>query len=78
MQGGWIPVSEGLPERGQTVIVSNDDGQIGIARHNPDKESYYQWQIAYCLYDFDVWDDDDNGTIIAWMPLPSPYKEAKV
>ena len=71
----WIPVKERVPKRGQTVVVCNDDGQIGIARRNPNKLSYYQWQIAYCLYDYDIWDENDNGVIVAWMPRPKPYRE---
>lgn len=61
--GEWIPVSERLPERYKEVIVT-------------DIETSDTYQSQYLGNGY--W-ECDNGTlknrIIAWMPLPEPYKE---
>jgi hypothetical protein len=69
-QTQWIPVSERLPEDSGEYFVSIIDKDydenyedVGIAQfaHKKDygiKES--EWQI--------------DETVIAWMPLPEPYK----
>ena len=66
-QGHWIPVTEKLPEERGTYLVTVVDGTI--------KRALAQW-----------WYDVDNGEgffacddcyaedIVAWMPLPEPYK----
>ena len=74
----WIPVSERLPEIEKRVLILNDDNRCGIAflrrreDHWPD-----EWMIMYCLYDADIWDEGENGKIVAWMPLPEPWKGEK-
>lgn len=58
----WIPVSERLPERNKNVIVTDFE-----------TSDTYQSQYLGNRY----W-ECDNGAfknrIIAWMPLPEPYK----
>jgi len=56
--GGWIPVSERLPEWGEEVLTINNDGNYEI-NHIIDDER-------------NEWFNDDD--IVAWMPLPKPYK----
>lgn len=56
--GEWIPCSERLPENGHYYLWCSDMGHI---------QSDYYW------YGF------ENGmkygyNIVAWMPLPKPYK----
>lgn len=63
----WIPCSEKLPEINIPVLA--------------------QWRIYYsgenridilCLNDLGRWHGDlgePNGKVIAWMPLPEPYKQ---
>ena len=62
-QTRWIPVSERLPETNDDVLVY-DDTYMFIA--------WYQrkgmWQGWNSL------DDNSFGNIIAWMPLPEPYR----
>lgn len=59
---GWIPCSEMLPEKGELVLVTvwND---VTIAWRN----IYGGWDSAEDMY--------EKGDVIAWMPLPKPYRE---
>lgn len=65
---GWIPVSERLPDEHEFVLVCNDDGEMMIAKM---AGCYYKyWVYKYCAYDTDCWDENENGLITHWMPLP--------
>ena len=61
-ENGWIPVSERLPEDG-TYITTLDGELVG------QKEPF----TGMCGIENGKWDDED--CVIAWMPLPEPYKE---
>lgn len=57
----WIPVEERLPEDKQRVLVTNWDYCVFLARYDENEKRFY-----------------NNFTlplILAWMPLPKPYKE---
>lgn len=58
----WIPVSERLPEDG-TYITTLDGELVG------QKEPF----TGMCGIEKGKWDEED--CVIAWMPLPEPYKE---
>jgi hypothetical protein len=69
--GEWIPCSERLPELYKPVLVTYEgrlDGfgfkKIVIANMEPDCE----WKVMFGGY-------CDKERIIAWKPLPEPYKE---
>lgn len=57
--GKWIPVSERLPEEMGNYMVTMNYGKYG----NIIGQRYY--------YGLGEWSDD---CVIAWMPLPEPYK----
>lgn len=68
--GGWIPVSEKLPEENKTVIASTDYFAIfPEARYTKDG-----WEWAY-ESGADYW--EELKYVIAWMPLPAPYEPQK-
>ena len=72
----WIPWWQEYPDNNRFVLVCNDDGRMAIAQYiGHEEDAYHPWQIAYCPYDVDVWDDDEHGKIMAWMDLPKPYRE---
>ena len=63
----WIPVSEKLPEEDKTVIASTDYFAVfPEARYTKDG-----WEWAY-ESGADYW--EELAHVIAWMPLPAPYK----
>ena len=67
--GEWIPVSERLPNDGQWVIVfaksnvDNDWNVPSIVQYMGD--GIWRWNTLIPISD----------DVIAWMPLPEPYKE---
>jgi hypothetical protein len=65
MLTGWIPVEERLPEHGKEVLA--------YIKHNYMEDG---WR-AYRVYEYtDHWVGMGNlCEVIAWMPLPEPYRE---
>lgn len=62
MLTGWTPVEERLPktEDGYAhVMVSMDDGFVCTTDYT-DKDGFELWA--------------DSGEVLAWMPLPEPYR----
>ena len=66
----WIPCSKKLPEKIGCYLVSNKYG--GVYSTVLD----YMREGEKC---FGYYDDDDffveDDTVVAWMPLPEPYKK---
>ena len=60
----WIPVSERLPEYHKEVVTCSIGGFIEI-QSLEDGDEYWENQHG-------DWTDKDE--VIAWMPLPEPYK----
>lgn len=82
----WIPCKERLPESDDygTVLVT------GKMKYASEKEYEYFTDCAFVNqingtpdnfnpFDFETWNDwhegQDEYYILAWMPLPEPYKE---
>lgn len=59
---GWIPVSERLPE--DRTYITTLDGEL-VGQEEP--------FTGMCGIENGKWEDEDS--VIAWMPLPEPYKE---
>lgn len=67
----WIPVSESLPKKPGNHLVTTK-----IEIH--DLKPYYE--VCTAKFDgkyFDIGYIGDGFKVIAWMPLPEPYKEVE-
>ena len=68
----WIPISERLPEEAYGCLVTVMDCE---AYSMEDFENIYPEFVGW---DGETWNDGDGKEIpfevIAWMPLPEPYK----
>ena len=58
----WIPVSERLPESGNKAYLVTVDYGLGVTTSC--QRFFFNDEIG--------WNDD---SVIAWKPLPEPYKE---
>ena len=78
----WIPCSERLPEEDPTFYVAPDERTsrfviatvIGMTHPHSSPRTL----IARYSYTANRWviRSSNIGNVIAWMPLPQPYKEA--
>ena len=66
----WIPVTERLPEEHVFVLIRQDDDRMMVAERVGG-----DWWYRYFAYDVDRWDENEQGTITHWMPLPKPPEE---
>ena len=72
--GGWISCSERLPEEAFGCLVTVMDCE-------PSTQTDFENILPYFVgYDGETWNDAGGKEIpfevIAWMPLPKPYKES--
>lgn len=68
-QGEWIPVSERLPEIATTCLVQLSNGYITMGKYHSIRGG--SWVFIDTTIQF-VYPKD---SVIAWRPLPEPYKE---
>ena len=69
----WISCDERLPEENLPVLVA--------VKQKDRLPKWVKEQTYSYVTDIDVYDDGDFDThknkVVAWMPLPEPWKEAK-
>lgn len=70
----WIPVSERLPEDHKDVLICLSSDQICIGCYNSHRLPFSNNAIGWGASYTHNWCSND---VIAWMPLPEPYKAEK-
>jgi hypothetical protein len=67
-EAGWIPCSERLPEKDEVVLITNGKGNVRCGQYRSEHDvrdgTHYWW-----------WKGKTVETVLAWMPLPEPYRE---
>lgn len=74
LKSGWIPVTEGLPENDEYVLLSFENpSRSSVGRYVGDEKLGGAW------YEGDCFGEDtclaNDLFVNAWMPLPKPYRE---
>lgn len=70
----WIPCSERLPENGRQVLVFARSVHFALAKYDEMREADGTYKKQWVT--FDAWKPFYTiKDVIAWMPLPAPYKE---
>ena len=72
--GGWIPVTERLPDNGYGVLVTVNGKHDNITFVNALEIAEYRNTEGWIIEGYLDW---LNPNIIAWQPLPEPYKESE-
>ena len=67
LQPRWIPTSERLPEKDVEVLATTRWGEVTIAEMYSEND----WFIHEGATNAEI------DEIVAWMPLPKPYKESE-
>ena len=67
----WVPVIERLPEDEKIVLVTDDEGFVRMMSHEyiPDGGYWFTAEERIMV---------GESEIVAWMPLPEPYKGGAV
>lgn len=81
-QTRWIPVDERLPKKDgkYLVTVSSFCGEIVFERsfakdlHKVDEFDFPEHKCGFYKYD-DEWRYSEEDDVMAWMPLPDPYRK---
>ena len=69
----WIPVTERLPEAGIRYQVTFESGEVGYADFR-NKIFFYDGSAKENVWEIERYYEDE-GEVIAWMPLPEVYRE---
>lgn len=73
---GWIPVEDGLPEDCEEIVLVQVSGRPAknILLDNAFEFACYEKEEGWILDNYPGW---KNLDVIAWQPLPEPYKPKK-
>lgn len=71
---GWIPVEEALPEEDGIYIIDDRAFNSPWIHTAGFKVSSKAWCENHGVYYDDKYGRYEDGRVIAWQPLPEPYK----
>lgn len=67
LHGGWIPVSEKLPNKEGSYLITSETGAVTTAH----------WYMPSEWKPDGFWGRVGKKKTVAWMELPKPYKEGE-
>ena len=73
----WIPVGESLPV-GQEYEIYDEEEGITLHKHVLVSTKNDDIPVCVAFFEEGIWFDAitmDSLDVVAWMPLPEPYKE---
>lgn len=74
----WIPCSERLPENDNEVLITVWDAEDDYVEVYKGFYQGHEWWTQWCHGCSKIKDEPcGENIVIAWMPLPEPYKEVK-
>ena len=75
-QPHWIPCSERLPDNNRQVLVYAMSVHFALAKYDEMREADGTYKMQWVT--FDAWKPFYTiKDVLAWMPLPSPWKGDK-
>lgn len=70
----WTPVEDKPPKAGVRYQVTFESGEVGYADFR-NKIFLWDGSVKENVWEIDRYYEDD-GEVIAWMPLPKPYERS--
>lgn len=70
----WIPVAEGLPLGDESVLVQVNGTYKNVTYENAILTGAYFEDGGWIIDEEPEWEDPE---IVAWMPLPEPYRSVR-
>ena len=75
-ENGWIPVTERLPQKDGTYLVTFKNGiKVCMIGYGSCERTALGYPIGHGWYSLEEAQYYAEDSIIAWMHLPEPYKE---
>ena len=69
----WIPCSERLPKEGERILVTAALERVMVAHYG---KMFFEKERGNVFYlAGEDGDADITDVVVAWMPLPEPYRE---
>ena len=74
----WIPVTERLPENDNEVLITVWDAEDDYVEVYKGFYQGHEWWTQWCHGCSKIKDEPcGENIVIAWMPLPEPYREER-
>ena len=77
-RNSWIPVEERLPEwEWRYLVTFRNPRRVGLAGYGTCQRDIFGKEVGFGWYDLHEGEYYSRDAIIAWMPLPEPYREER-
>lgn len=77
-KNGWIPVTERLPAwEWRYLVTFGNPKKVGLAGYGTCQRDIFGKEIGFGWHDLHEAEYFSRDAVIAWMPLPEPYREER-